>query len=614
MDTPARASKGVHTAKGLSKKLRVPVIILAAFIVVFLFCSIFDGIANFGKIHSNVTVSGLDVSGLTVEEAAQRITDEFSDDVDARSLTVYATEGGYESTVGASSTAAASTVTADGALVDVAYAADSTKTDVSCDESDAFAMKRWIISATDMGAKIDATATAEEAYAIGREGGFFSAWGQRIARWFSSEMVEYTVSLDESLFADRYTQLNKTLGTEMVDVDIAYSDGAYHTVPGSIGSKVDEDQLRADLQSGYAGHTDHAVAEMLDIPIANTEATATALAQTADTYVTTPFTLNYDAITWTIEPGTYAPWFHAVTTYDAYGNAGLELAIDLSVAKEGLAGVMGNEVFGSAVNAHATVQDGQVVIIDGTEGQGPDVNTVAQEIDTAVRTNSADRTFAVSKAISSPAIKATDIATWGLTDCLSSYYLNYDHGQTGTDRCYNIERALSFVNDSVVAPGAEWNWNDVVGECAESTGYRESTVIVNGVDTTDYGGGICNAATGVFNAAYEACLPIVDRTNHSLYLADYPEGRDATVSWDTPTLIFQNDTDHYILVHVDTDGSYMTVSIWGTATGRTCTSRNSEWSYSSDGGKSITNYRDVYDKNGTLLWEDAFYSYYRADG
>ena len=50
-------------------------------------------------------------------------------------------------------------------------------------------------------------------------------------------------------------------------------------------------------------------------------------------------------------------------------------------------------------------------------------------------------------------------------------------------------------------------------------------------------------ATTVFNAVYEAGYPIERRNNHSLYIASYPEGRDAAIAYPDIDLVWRNDTE-----------------------------------------------------------------------
>ena len=73
-------------------------------------------------------------------------------------------------------------------------------------------------------------------------------------------------------------------------------------------------------------------------------------------------------------------------------------------------------------------------------------------------------------------------------------------------------------------------------------------MIINGELQNGLGGGTCQVSTTVFNAAYEAGLPITARTNHALYISHYPQGRDATVNYPDTDLKFVNDTDHWLLL------------------------------------------------------------------
>jgi vancomycin resistance protein YoaR len=70
-------------------------------------------------------------------------------------------------------------------------------------------------------------------------------------------------------------------------------------------------------------------------------------------------------------------------------------------------------------------------------------------------------------------------------------------------------------------------------------------------------------STTVFNAAYEAGLPITARTNHALYISHYPLGRDATVNYPDTDLKFVNDTGHWLLVRTYVGTYSLTVALYG---------------------------------------------------
>ena len=88
-------------------------------------------------------------------------------------------------------------------------------------------------------------------------------------------------------------------------------------------------------------------------------------------------------------------------------------------------------------------------------------------------------------------------------------------------------------------------------------------MIINGELSTGLGGGICQVSTTVFNAAYEAGLPITSRTNHALYISHYPLGRDATVNYPDIDLKFVNDTGKWLLLRTFVGSSSLVVNLYG---------------------------------------------------
>ena len=93
-------------------------------------------------------------------------------------------------------------------------------------------------------------------------------------------------------------------------------------------------------------------------------------------------------------------------------------------------------------------------------------------------------------------------------------------------------------------------------------------MIINGELQNGLGGGVCQVSTTVFNAAYEAGLPITERVNHALYISHYPQGRDATVNYPDTDLKFVNDTDHWLLLRTFVSTYSLTVNLYGTPQNR----------------------------------------------
>src|SRR6476660_8376832 len=89
-------------------------------------------------------------------------------------------------------------------------------------------------------------------------------------------------------------------------------------------------------------------------------------------------------------------------------------------------------------------------------------------------------------------------------------------------------------------------------------------MIIGSLVRPSIGGGVCQTATTLCNDAFELGLPILARTNHNLYLAHYPVGRDATVSWGGPDFQFRNDLKHGLLIKTSYTDQTLTFTFYGT--------------------------------------------------
>jgi vancomycin resistance protein YoaR len=148
----------------------------------------------------------------------------------------------------------------------------------------------------------------------------------------------------------------------------------------------------------------------------------------------------------------------------------------------------------------------------------------------------------------------------GITGVVSSYETFYGGIP---NRIHNVELVAHLLDGKMVAPGATFSFNEATGDRTAAKGFLEAPVIIDGELQTGLGGGVCQVSTTVFNAAYEAGLPITARTNHALYISHYPTGRDATVNYPDVDLKFVNDTNHWILLRTFVGASSLVVTLYG---------------------------------------------------
>ena len=137
-------------------------------------------------------------------------------------------------------------------------------------------------------------------------------------------------------------------------------------------------------------------------------------------------------------------------------------------------------------------------------------------------------------------------------------------GTSSANRIHNVHLMADYIDGTVIAPGHTFSFNERVGPRTVERGFREGQMIIGSLLLPAIGGGVCQTATTLFNNAFELGLPIVERHNHSFYISHYPMGRDATVSWGGPDLVFKNDLKTGILIKTSYTDSTLTFSFYGT--------------------------------------------------
>ncbi|MBU4350381.1 VanW family protein, partial [bacterium] len=134
------------------------------------------------------------------------------------------------------------------------------------------------------------------------------------------------------------------------------------------------------------------------------------------------------------------------------------------------------------------------------------------------------------------------------------------------DTIYNIRLASEVINGILVKPQEIFSFNKYVGPAEKADGYKESTIIANGVFVNGYGGGICQVSSTLYNAALLANLPIVERYNHTVYgeVTKYvPLGQDAAIFYGFKDLRFKNNSDHTIVIFSKVFKDILQVNIFG---------------------------------------------------
>ncbi|MBU1227816.1 MAG: VanW family protein [Actinobacteria bacterium] len=140
--------------------------------------------------------------------------------------------------------------------------------------------------------------------------------------------------------------------------------------------------------------------------------------------------------------------------------------------------------------------------------------------------------------------------------------------QTNLNRIQNIKRIAEEVDGALVMPGETWSLNEYVGQRTIEDGYARAGAIIGPIvqccdNAANIGGGVSQFATTLYNAVFFSGVKDIAHTPHTLYFSRYPMGREATLGYPTPDVVFQNNTDAAILIDTDADDTSVTVRFYG---------------------------------------------------
>ena len=147
-------------------------------------------------------------------------------------------------------------------------------------------------------------------------------------------------------------------------------------------------------------------------------------------------------------------------------------------------------------------------------------------------------------------------------------------GAYGTDldgrtphQSYNARRAAAAIDGVVIAPGQVFSFNRTVRGWSADRGFLKAPVSYDGVLVDDYGGGVCQCSTTLYNAALLAGLPILERHPHTFAPGYAPPGRDAAVAYAGVDLRFRNPYGWPLTIHAARTGHMLVCRITGARAG-----------------------------------------------
>jgi vancomycin resistance protein YoaR len=214
-----------------------------------------------------------------------------------------------------------------------------------------------------------------------------------------------------------------------------------------------------------------------------------------------------------------------------------------------------------ARDADFAVDGRRARVVPARPGRALDLDRIARSL----TSNLASTVHRAQFVRTEPAFTTEQAQALGIEELVSEFTTYY---QCCQPRVTNIKRAAELLDGTIVRPRTAFSLNEALGKRTVERGFVPAPQIFAGRLEDAVGGGISQIATTLYNAAFFAGVKLVAHQAHQFYISRYPMGREATVSWGGPELIFRNDWPAAILMKLTATDSGITVRFYSRKLGR----------------------------------------------
>ena len=484
-----------------------------------------------GRILPGVSVGGIDLSGLTPDEATERLESSFASFGEGRAVL---TSGDVE--------------------IPIAYA--------------------------NIDRRPDTEGMVAEAMAIGRSGSAVERIIIDARTAVRGVDIAPRVAFDEAHVAVFVETHAARLDVDAQDASVTTTKDGFALVDGVDGRTVDRLTPIKFLTAALA-RADAPSEIRVDLKLTPVEPDVTTAEATEARALADRMALDVAIVegkeSWTIPSATVRSWIG----FSATGDGGYEPAVDPAKIDPVLA-ELAKDIDHKAQNASFKLAGSKITgVVASRNGRSLDVPLTSARVTEVLNARAAGTVVAqvAPKLSSTPPSLTTEeaqavipkmvkISSW------TTYFPISDRNHYGA----NIWIPATDIDGTVVAPGEKFDFWNAVGPITRARGYGDGGAIING-KTEPQGalaGGICSNSTTLFNAALRAGFEMGARRNHYYFIDRYPAGLDATVfksgSGSVQTMSWTNDTAYPVLIrgYKIKNGSkgYVRYDLYSVPTGR----------------------------------------------
>jgi vancomycin resistance protein YoaR len=377
----------------------------------------------------------------------------------------------------------------------------------------------------------------------------------RITSFFTQRELGVATTVDRAAVDGALGELGPIVDRLPVEGTVRFEGTTPVAVDPVPGQQLDKpaavDVLARDWASGRP-----VALPLIPLPALTTaEDVATAIEDVAGPAVSGPVTvIGEGGSRGTLTPDVIA----AALSFEPRAEGGLEPVLNPTVVTDAL----DDQLEGSereAVDARLDFSTNPATVVPSQDGRGVDYDATLADLLT-VLTGTGPREITAVYADQPADVTTEELQALGTAGVISEFQT----GGFAADSGQNIRRAAELIDGTVVAPGETFSLDAATGPRTAANGYVEAGVIDNGQPGRGIAGGVSQVSTTLFNAAYFAGMTDVRHQAHSFYISRYPPGREATIATGAIDMQFRNDTPTAVLIQTVWTPSSVTVRLLGT--------------------------------------------------
>lgn len=509
--------------------------------------------------------------------------------------------------------------------------------------------QQWTMTPAELGLTLDAAASVETAFNVGRAGRFSARLQMMFESWYYGRSFSPIFTLDEGQFNAALAQLAAEIEKPAANAKLDTTAGTYAYASGQTGRRLDLDTLRTSLLTPLTNlqQVNIELSILAVTPPINDDAeTAVRIQQTVsggpiNFYLQEPLA-DIDLGQITLSADEMQRWVRAEVVEQGDETLSYNVFLDETAVRQWLE-PFAAQLFREPVNARYYFDDNTrelVLVSPHINGRELDIDATIVQLKTQVGTPNRSIPFIMKEII--PTASSDALAEeLGITELISER-TTWFYGSSDA-RKRNIARSAANFYGVVIAPGEEFSFNKYLGTISEDDGYEEGLIIVGGQTIKGIGGGVCQVSTTVFQTVFYAGFPVTERWQHGYMLGYYNDGEgpgmDATVYSPIVDFKFVNNTPYHLLIenYYNETNEALTFKFYSTSMGRTVeksgpvfedivpapSSAEDVWTFDPEletgtvsqidwatEGAKVTVERTVYNANGDVIIQEDYISNY----